>query len=193
VAAYIGPFTVVLAVAQEIADTYGGPWQWGNLWSMATHIVSIATAIRRAASDREMLPCLIASIVTFLVFSVASGLAQWYVATLHLSPATSAGLAALAFRVAMPVAIDLASMLYLSMRNGLPHDQALQRFRLKVTMRAANTRNNSFSSGKRNLPSTRGLTLPSAWRWRDSPSVGCSSSWLSRSPPSRGACLTQGG
>ncbi len=112
---------------QEIADTYSGPWQWGNSWSMATHIVawfgelglaaltvSIATAVRRATSDREMLPRLVASIAAFVVVSVASGLAQWYVATLHLSPATSAGQAALAFRVAMPVAIDLASMLYLS-------------------------------------------------------------------------------
>src|SRR5215831_8609350 len=127
IAAYVGPFIIALAVAQEIADTYSGAWQWGNSWSLATHLVawfgelglaaltvSIATAVRRAASDQEMLPRLVASIVAFVVFSVASGLAQWYVATLHLSPATSAGQVALAFRVAMPMAIDLASMLYLS-------------------------------------------------------------------------------
>lgn len=127
VAAYVGPFIVALAVAQEIADTYSGAWQWGNSWSVATHLVawfgelglaaltvSIATAVRRAASDGEMLPRLVASIVAFVVFSVASGLAQWYVAMLHVSPGTTAGHVALAFRVAMPVAIDLASMLYLS-------------------------------------------------------------------------------
>lgn len=127
VAAYVGPFIVALAVAQEIADTYSGPWQWGNAWSVATHIVawfgeiglaaltvSVATAVRRAVSDRDMLPRLVASIAAFAVFSVASGLAQWYVATLHVSPATRAGQVALVFRVAMPVAIDLASMLYLS-------------------------------------------------------------------------------
>jgi len=55
-----------------------------------------------------------ASIAAFVVFSVASGLAQWYVATLHVSPATAAGQVALVFRVAMPVVIDLASRLYLS-------------------------------------------------------------------------------
>ena len=127
VAAYVGPFIVALAVAQEIADTYSGPWQWGNSWSVATHLVawfgelglaaltvSIATAVRRVVSDGEMLPRLVASIAAFVVFSVASGLAQWYVATLQVSPATTAGQVALAFRVAMPVAIDLASMLYLS-------------------------------------------------------------------------------
>jgi hypothetical protein len=117
-------------VAQEIADTYSRPWQWGNSWSVETHLVawfgelglaaltvSIATAVRRVASDGEMLPRLVASIVAFIVFSVASGLAQWYVATLHMSPETTAGQVALAFRVAMPVAIDLASMLYLSIMN----------------------------------------------------------------------------
>jgi hypothetical protein len=56
----------------------------------------------------------VASIVAFVVCSVASSLAQWYVASLHVSPVTSAGQAALVFRVAMPVAIDLASMLHLS-------------------------------------------------------------------------------
>ena len=127
IAAYVGPFIVALAVAQEIADTYSGAFAWGNSWSVGTHIVawfgelglaaltvSIATAVRRVVADEEMLPRLVASIVAFVVFSLASGLAQWYVATLHVSPATGSGQAALIFRVAMPVAIDLASMLYLS-------------------------------------------------------------------------------
>ena len=127
IAAYVGPFIVALAVAQEIADTYSGAFAWGNSWSVGTHIVawfgelglaaltvSIATAVRRVVADEEMLPRLVASIAAFVVFSVASGLAQWYVATLHVSPATGSGQAALIFRVAMPVAIDLASMLYLS-------------------------------------------------------------------------------
>ncbi len=126
VAAYVGPFLVALA-AQEIADTYSGPFASGNSWSVGTHIVawfgelglaalsvSIATAVRCEVADEEMLPRLVASIAAFVVFSVASGLAQWYVATLHVSPATTAGQAELVFRVTMPVAIDLASMLYLS-------------------------------------------------------------------------------
>src|SRR5215469_1849343 len=127
IAAYVGPFIVALAVAQEIADTYSGAFAWGNSWSVGTHIVawfgelvlaaltvSIATAVRRVVADEDMLPRLVASIAAFVVFSVASGLAQWYVATLHVSPTTASGQAALIFRVAMPVAIDLASMLYLS-------------------------------------------------------------------------------
>jgi hypothetical protein len=76
--------------------------------------VSIATAVRRVVADEDMLPRLVASIAAFVVFSVASGLAQWYVATLHVSPTTASGQASLIFRVAMPVVIDLSSMLYLS-------------------------------------------------------------------------------
>jgi hypothetical protein len=73
---------------------------------LAALTISIATAVRRVVADAEMLPRLVASIAAFVVFPVASGLAQWYVATLHVSPATAAGQAALVFRVAMPVAIE---------------------------------------------------------------------------------------
>src|SRR5690242_16603164 len=84
VAAYVGPFLVALAVAQEIADTYSGPFAWGNSWSVGTHIVawfgelglaaltvSIATAVRRVVADEEILPRLVASIGAFVVFSIA--------------------------------------------------------------------------------------------------------------------------
>src|SRR5262245_41456213 len=86
IASYIGPFLVAIAVAQEIADTYSGAFEWGNSWSVGTHIiawfgelglaaltVSIATAVRRVVADEDMLHRLVASIIAFVVFSVASG------------------------------------------------------------------------------------------------------------------------
>ena len=68
----------------------------------------------RATPDEDLLPRLMASIAAFVVFLVASGLAQRYVATLHVSPATASGQAALIFRAGMPVVIDLSVMIYLS-------------------------------------------------------------------------------
>ena len=125
--AYVAPFLVALAIGQEIADQYSGPYLWGNSWSVATHLVawagelglaaltlSIATAIRRYAADKDYLYRLLASCFFFVVFSLASGLAQWYVATGHIHPTPGAGLASLLFRVSMVPAIDLSSMLYLS-------------------------------------------------------------------------------
>jgi len=90
-------------------------WETRQPPCLAALTVSIATAVRRVVADEEMLPRLVASIAAFVVFYVAIGLAQWYVATLHVSPATAAGQAALIFRVAMPVR-------HRSVEHALPFD-----------------------------------------------------------------------
>jgi len=48
-----------------------------------------------------------------LLFLVASGLAQWYIAESHIHPRTRADLAALMFRVTMPAAVDISAALFL--------------------------------------------------------------------------------
>src|SRR5947209_2783313 len=54
----------------------------------------------------------------FLLFSLASGLAQWFIALLHVGGLHDhAGLAALVFRVAMVPAVDIASLLFLAVMN----------------------------------------------------------------------------
>src|SRR5206468_1201989 len=54
----------------------------------------------------------------FLLFSLASGLAQWFIALLHVGGLhTPAALAALIFRVAMVPAVDIASLLFLAVMN----------------------------------------------------------------------------
>lgn len=130
--AYVGPTVVALFIGQEIGDAYGGPWAWGNAWSMGTHVVAwigelaqamfvvaIATAARRQVSDPEYRSRLIWSVLFFGVFIAASGLAQWFVASghlaaLHLQTQSRPGQVALGFRVGIPAIFDIGSALYLA-------------------------------------------------------------------------------
>ncbi len=126
--AYVLPFLVSLSVGKEIGDAYADTANYfADGWSIGTHtvayagelalammVLSTATAIRRYKADASYTPKLLSSIFFFLVFIVASGLAQWFIAEQHIHPKNTADLAALIFRVAMPPAVDIASMLYLS-------------------------------------------------------------------------------
>ena len=125
--AYALPLVVAYAMGKEIGDAYGGRFDWNSGWSLGTHTVALAgefalammtlsaaTALRRMGTDASYVPKFIGSLVSFLLFSLASGLAQWFIASEHLLVQNSSGLAALVFRVAMVPAVDIASLLFLA-------------------------------------------------------------------------------
>ncbi len=128
--AYALPLVVAYAMGKEIGDAYGGRFDWNEGWSLGTHVVamagefaltmmtfSAASALRKMATDSAYAPKFIGSVVAFLVFAVASGLAQWFIASQHITPSNNAGLAALVFRVAMVPAVDIAALLFLAVMN----------------------------------------------------------------------------
>src|SRR5260370_1928815 len=129
--AYLLPLLVAYAMGKEIGDAYGGAFNLTDGWSLGTHTVamagefalammtlSCATALRRMTTDGSYAPKFVGSLVSFLLFSLASGLAQWFIALLHVGGLrNSAGLAALIFRVAMVPAVDVASLLFLAVMN----------------------------------------------------------------------------
>lgn len=127
IAAYVFPFLVAYAIGKEIGDFYGGPLDLADGWSLGTHtvawageaalammVLSTATAFRRYKTDSSYTPKLIASIVSFIVFTLASSFAQWWIATAHIKPTSVADYAALIFRVGMVPCVDVAALLYLS-------------------------------------------------------------------------------
>lgn len=127
VLAYVGPVILAWAVGKELGDAYGGPFSWTDGWSLGMHVaaffgemalpmisLSAATALRRFTTDRGYIAKLISTLFFLLVFSLASGLAQWFVAATHLIQQDTSGTAALVFRVVMPTAVDVASLLYIS-------------------------------------------------------------------------------
>ena len=77
-------------------------------------VLSTAAAFRRYKADSSYTPKLLSSIFFFFLFIAASSLAQWFIAEQHIHPTNNADLAALVFRVVMPPAVDVASVLYLS-------------------------------------------------------------------------------
>jgi hypothetical protein len=125
--AYVLPVLVAYAMGKEIGDAYGGAFDFTNGWSLGTHTVamagefalammtlSAATALRKMATDTSYGAKFVGSLVSFLLFSLASGLAQWFIASSHIVPTNNSGLVALVFRVAMVPAVDVASLLFLA-------------------------------------------------------------------------------
>lgn len=128
--AYALPVMVAYAMGKEIGDAYGGAFSWSDGWSLGTHVVamagefalammtlSAATALRRMATDPGYAPKFVGSVASFLLFSLASGLAQWFIASQHIAPHNTSGLVALVFRVAMVPAVDIASLLFLAIMS----------------------------------------------------------------------------
>jgi hypothetical protein len=127
VLAYLLPLVVAWAMGREIGDAYGGPFSWSDGWSLGTHVVayagefaltmmtfSAATALRRMAADPGYVGKFFGSLVLFVLASLASGLAQWFIASQHVHLHDTPSLAALVFRVAMVPAVDIASLLFLA-------------------------------------------------------------------------------
>lgn len=125
--AYVGPIIVALAFGKEIGDAYGGAFDMNSGWSLGMHVgsyfgelalammsLSCATALRRMQSDKGYILKLLACLVFLVLFSLASGLAQWFIALKFVNVNATGGYAALVFRVAMPPAVDIASLLYIS-------------------------------------------------------------------------------
>ena len=128
--AYALPLVVAYAMGKEIGDAYGGTFNMNDGWSLGTHVVamagefaltmmtfSAASALRKMSADKSYTPKFAGSVVAFLLFAFASGLAQWFIAALHIAPTDRAGVAALVFRVAMVPAVDIAALLFLSVMN----------------------------------------------------------------------------
>jgi mannitol-specific phosphotransferase system IIBC component len=129
--AYLLPLAVAYAMGKEIGDAYGGVFNLADGWSLGTHTVamagefalammtlSCAAALRKMTTDASYAPKFVGSLAAFLLFSLASGLAQWFIALLHVGGLHSpAALAALIFRVAMVPAVDIASLLFLAVMN----------------------------------------------------------------------------
>jgi hypothetical protein len=128
--AYLLPVLVAYAMGKEIGDAYGGTFSWSDGWSFGTHTVamagefalammtlSAATALRRMASDASYASKFLGSLVSFLLFSLASGLAQWFIAAHHIAVHDTGGVVALVFRVAMVPAVDIATLLFLAVMS----------------------------------------------------------------------------
>ena len=134
--AYALPIVVAYAMGKEIGDAYGGKFDINDGWSLGTHVVamagefaltmmtfSAASALRKSATDKSYTPKFISSVVAFLLFAVASGLAQWFIASGHIKTvdlsghANISGFAALIFRVAMVPGVDIAALLFLAVMN----------------------------------------------------------------------------
>lgn len=134
--AYALPLLVAYAMGKEIGDAYGGVFNPNDGWSLATHVVaqagefsltmmtfSAASALRKSATDKSYTPKFYGSVIAFVVFALASGLAQWFIASGHIpavdtnGKANIAGLAALVFRVSMVPAVDIAALLFLAIMN----------------------------------------------------------------------------
>jgi len=134
--AYALPLIVAYAMGKEIGDAYGGKFDMNDGWSLGTHVVamagefaltmmtfSAASALRKSSTDKSYTSKFISSVVAFLLFAVASGLAQWFIASGHiktvdtLGHANISGFAALVFRVAMVPGVDVAALLFLAVMN----------------------------------------------------------------------------
>lgn len=143
--AYTLPLVVAYAMGKEIGDAYGGRFALDDGWSLGTHVVamagelsltmmtfSAASALRKMASDGSYAAKFVASVAAFVLFALASGLAQWFIASRHLAPTDTAGMAALVFRVAMVPAVDVAALLFLAVMNF----QSLKKFVADQRLRA---------------------------------------------------------
>jgi len=131
---YVAPTLAALAAGWWIGDGYAGPFAWNGA-SAGVHLISIlgelalvaitltaARTIKKAANDRTMWRYLIAIGAALLIFSVASALAQWFlilndVRAAGYDPSSAGVVAMLLFRVIMPVGVDIAALLYLSIHG----------------------------------------------------------------------------
>jgi hypothetical protein len=131
---YLAPTIAALAAGWWIGDGYAGSFKWDGA-SAGVHIISIfgelalvaltltsARIVKRAASDKSMWRYLAVTVAVLLIFSIASALAQWFlilsdVKAAGYDPSQAGVLAMLAFRVVMPVSIDIAALLYLSIHG----------------------------------------------------------------------------
>ncbi len=127
---YLLPVVLAVFVGWEIGDIYGGVWRAGDAFSQTMHVVAwsgelvqasfviaIAFAARAYARNKSHLWWLLAASFFFLVFIMASGLAQYYVAELHLAVSNRAGQVGLLFRVVMPALVDIGGAIFLAVVN----------------------------------------------------------------------------
>lgn len=132
--AYAGPLIVAIAAGWWIGDGYAGPFKWQGD-SAGVHIISFfgelalamltltcARIIKRSANDRAMWKYLAVTGLVLLVFSAASATAQWFLILNNIraagyDPSQMAVIVMLAFRVVMPLGIDIAALLYLSIHG----------------------------------------------------------------------------
>lgn len=131
---YLAPTIAALAAGWWIGDGYAGAFKWDGA-SAGVHIISLfgelalvaltltaARIIKRAANDKAMWRYLAVTSVVLLIFSAASAMAQWFliqtdVKAAGYDPSSAGVIAMLLFRVIMPLGIDIAALLYLSIHG----------------------------------------------------------------------------
>ncbi|MFL5628822.1 MAG: hypothetical protein ACJ788_24840, partial [Ktedonobacteraceae bacterium] len=132
--AYFAPILVAGAAGIWIGDGYAGKFSFEGE-SFGVHIISIvgelalamgavvvAESIKKLANDKQVIKLLFLAVLVFLLSSVASASAQWFLILKDTSRAgydpTQKGFTMmLVFRVLMPVVADIFSLLFLSIHG----------------------------------------------------------------------------
>ncbi len=129
VLAYILPPFVAWVVGTAIGDAWGGKFDWGNAWSVYSHVISISlemmlpvmgysvtVAVKRAAKDRSQAAIPIILGLLFLGLAVGNSFAQIYLIDSHVKLAANdtAGHISLIFRSFAPLVIDVIATIFLS-------------------------------------------------------------------------------
>ncbi len=129
VLAYLLPPFVAWIVGQAIGDAWGGKFDWGNAWSVYSHVISISlemmlpvmgysvtVAVKRAAKDRSQSVWAIVLAVLFVALAVGNSFAQIYLIEGHIKIAKDdvAGHISMIFRSFAPLVIDVIATIFLS-------------------------------------------------------------------------------
>lgn len=129
VLAYLLPPFVAWVVGTAIGDAWGGKFDWGNAWSVYSHVISISlemmipvlgysetVALKRAMKDRSQMGWAIGIGLLFLGLAVGNSFAQVYLIDSHVKLATNdtAGHISLIFRSFAPLVIDVIATIFLS-------------------------------------------------------------------------------
>jgi hypothetical protein len=129
VLAYLLPPFVAWIVGQAIGDAWGGKFDWGNAWSVYSHVISISlemmlpvmgysvtVAVKRAAKDRSQMAVPIILGLLFLGLAVGNSFAQIYLIEGHIKIAANdtAGQISMIFRSFTPLVVDVIATIFLS-------------------------------------------------------------------------------
>jgi hypothetical protein len=129
VLAYLLPPFVAWIVGTAIGDAWGGQFDWGNAWSVYSHVISISlemmipvlgysetVALKRAIKDRSQMGWPIAIGLLFLSLAIGNSFAQTYLIEghIHIASGDIAGQVSMIFRSFAPLVIDVISTIFLS-------------------------------------------------------------------------------
>lgn len=129
VLAYLLPPFVAWIVGQAIGDAWGGKFDWGNTWSVYSHVISISlemmlpvmgysvtVAVKRGAKDRSQMFIPIILGLLFLSLAIGNSFAQIYLIEGHvkIKADDTAGQISMIFRSFTPLVVDVIATIFLS-------------------------------------------------------------------------------